>query len=599
MKKILLASLILASSGGVMIATVGQSFRADAPAKVQPNSPTDVKLSFGYEDGDPAIFISFKAPTTSYSWMGDGDPLTENIDKIELSRRESGSYGDWELVATFTDVAPGTPLSCVDKGITEGKTYQYLPQAFIGDESSSSWNYEDVYAGIKPAKPQITAESFQGSAPVTVTVVAPSTLDTGEPMEQDLTAILITRTIGYGDEVDVHTFAAPLKGETYSWTDEDYKNLTDGSSVTYYAYAKIGNFSSDGAYTSVRLQKDVPASPETVTAKEEEDGVMVTWTPVTKGAYGYWFDPATVRYTVYRVSSNGVSQELASDLNECEYFDDLSDVKTRNSFCWKVVATNEAGEGYGTDSNYLMEGPLPTLPLLETFNTPGTYYPTADNFWTSEALDGGYYKFEVENHVNYWDLDLKIYSYGNEDGSDSNAGLLQMEGSKYSKTEAIYTSGEISTKDDKEAKLTFMYYALPKSKSILYVELVNPEETDPDDAVTVLATLSMNGSEAGWQQYVVDNISVEDFNSIQLRFHGLTDPDDGRNGVITPICIDDIALESNKSISSGVNEINASVVGEEYYTLTGIRTTNPAKGQILIRVRKMSNGQTETSKVVY
>ena len=604
MKKILLATLLLISTG-IVVATTStvRNARVEAPAKVTPADPSDIKLSFGYDAGAPAIFISFRAPSTEKSYFGDGAPLTQNIDRIELQRRNSDTWGErWETVNTFTDVTPGVTLSYTDKGIEEGKNYEYMPVAYIGDENSSTYNYESVYAGIKPAKPTIKAESFKGSAPVTVTVTAPTKLEDGGTLDQNLTSIEIKRTIGYGDEVLVHTFTAPTKGETYSWTDEDYKNLTDGSSVSYYAYAKIGNFSSDAASAYITLKRDVPASPETVTAEEVEDGVRVSWTPVSKGAYGYWFDPATVKYTVYRVTSSGAETQLATDLTECVYIDDLQDITSRNSFCWKVTAYNDEGEGYGQTSDYLMEGPLPSLPLVETFNTPGSYSPTADNLWTSEALDGGYYKFEVDNSVMLWIsgyYDTYIYGYGNDDNSDSNSGFLSVDGSSYSKTEAAYTSGELSRGNDKKAEVSFMYYSIPQSKSILYVELINPAEKDPDDAVTPLATLSMNGTELGWTKHTIENVDISDLETFQLRFRSLTDPDDGRNGIITPICIDNISMTATESGTTGISSISGSVIATEYYTLDGVRIANPSRGQLVIKVQRLESGKAATSKVLY
>ena len=92
MKKILLTSLLLAAVG-IMAATTAtiRNAKAEGPEKITPADPDNIDLSFGYDGGDPAIFISFKAPSTEKSYFGEGAPLTQNIDKIELQRREADS----------------------------------------------------------------------------------------------------------------------------------------------------------------------------------------------------------------------------------------------------------------------------------------------------------------------------------------------------------------------------------------------------------------------------------------------------------------------------------------------------------------------------
>lgn len=573
----------------------------DAPAKVSPEDPSELSLKFGYDGNSPVITVSFKAPSREKSYTGEGAPLTTNLDKIEINRRVKGTY-NWAPVHTFTNVAPGTPLTYVDRDIEEGVTYEYNPLAYIGEDTSSTWSYEEVYAGIRPSAPKVTAETFKGGAPVTLTIVAPSTLEDGDPIDMQITELQITRSIGWEDFSTIHTIANPTAGQTYTWTDEDYKNLIDGVSVNYEVFAKIGNFSSTAGSATVILKKDIPAAPATVKAVEENGGVKVTWDPVTTGAQGYWFDPAEVTYNVYRVSQGGAVVTLATELDECTYFDNLEDITTMNSYAWKVTAVNAQGEGYGNESAYMTLGPAATLPFAETFNTPGGGKPTTDNLWTSESVEG-WYTFNVENEVYFWGGsydDLYIYGLNNDGGSDKSQGFLAFEGSSWSATEALFTSTQLETGRVAKAKLSFFYYVIPQSKSTLHVELVDPDAkggASTDANASILANITMDGDELGWKECVIENIDLTSYDSFQIRLHAVTDPDDGRQGLITPICIDNISMEATEKQAGMESVAEGTVVATEYYDLQGRKVANPEKGSIVIMRQKMENGTYRHSKV--
>lgn len=602
MKKLYIASILCAMPFCFAGATSSSDVLHQAPAKVTPEDPSDLTLKFGYDNSEPAIFITFKAPTHEKSYSGQGAQLTQNLDKIEINRRVLGSY-EWEKITTFENVTPGATLSFTDKDIEEGETYTYNPVAYIGEDGSSTWNYESIYAGIRPEAPSVTATSFRGSAPVTLTITAPSRLEGGDPIEMPLTGLRIERMIGYGEFETVHTISSPTAGETYEWTDEDYKKLTDGVSVSYQVYALIGNFSSQAGTANITLKKDTPSYPESVTAVETEDGVAITWTPVTTGASGYWFDPAEVTYNVYRVTKSGNETQIASQLTECSFTDDLSDVTSINSYAWKVAAENAQGEGYGATSEYMTLGPAATLPYDETFNTPGSYRPSADNLWTPEIVEG-YYDFNVHYELFFWsaDYDMYIYDPENPEGSDRTQGFLYFEGSSYSKCEALYTTAPISAENITGATLSFDYFVIPGSKSLLYVEIVDPNGETTDDNpyanATPVALIFINGDEHGWQEKTISNIDLSDYSEFQLRLHALTDPEDGKSGVVTPICIDNIHMEGNKTNAVGsIEGSEATVLSTEYYDLSGLRISNPTKGSIVIAVERMSDGSLRHSKV--
>ena len=98
-------------------------FELEAPAA--PTGMTAVQTEEMME-----VTISFTAPTVRRN----GEPLTDNLDKIELTR-------DGELIHTFENVAPGTVVTWVDNDMTLG-THNYQLVAYnekgAGDTSEAT-----------------------------------------------------------------------------------------------------------------------------------------------------------------------------------------------------------------------------------------------------------------------------------------------------------------------------------------------------------------------------------------------------------------------------------------------------------------------------
>lgn len=563
-------------------------------ARITPEEPSDMTLRFEYDgSGRPVINVEFKAPEKEKVYYGEPADLTI-VDKIELLRRDAGTY-DQSVITTFENVTPGAVVRYSDFNIEVGKEYEYGAIAYVGEDASSSWGiFNYVYAGNRPAAPAVTAETFEGSAPVTLTITAPDKTSGGDALEADLTQIKIFRAIGWSDDEQVATISYPEKGKTYEWVDEDYKNLTDGSTVTYSVYALTSSDTSEAASVTVYLIKDKPMSPENVSAVLADDSVLVSWDAVTEGVSGHWFDPKEVTYKVSRVTAGGGKTLLAQGLKETSFTDDLSDITTLNSYAWEVVAVNSQGESYGSTSGYLTIGPSLGLPFIETFNTPGTYSPTADNLWTEQHPEG-YYPFGVENEMMLWIsgyYDTYIYGYDNDDNTDKMSGFLAMDGSSWSLCESLYTSGVIDVSNNSKADLSFMYYVIPQSKSQLTVELI----FDGNEKAQVVASLIPDGEALGWELMTVEKINLEGVSEVQIQFHGLTDPDYERKGIITPICIDNVSMVPASSSVEAVSD--AEVAEIEYFSLSGLKLDNPAKGTLVIRCEKLMNGETRYTKVI-
>lgn len=582
MNRLFLATLLLAAPAALMAVT---------PAK-----PSDMKLSYGTDaDGNPAIRGEFKAPfTEEEDWWGDPGPdLTENIDMIEVLRKDPGSY-DGTVVFTFRDVPPGQRLTFTDSNIEKGLEYEYGAVAYMGTDSSSTWGiYTSVFAGILPAAPKLKAESEKGSAPVYITVTAPELTAGDEPLEEALTSIQIFRQKGWEDAEMVKSFSYPVKGQTYTWTDDNFKVLTDGSSVTYQAIACTAEAQSAASTVTVTLLRDHPAAPKNVKASMTENGVLVEWSPVKEGAEGYWFDPSDVTYKVYRLTANGGKTLLDEGLSETTYLDPISDITSENSYAWQVVAVNKEGESAidGGISSYMMLGPAAALPFAETFDTPGSYRPVADNFWEEERLEG-WNSFEVNNEYYLYVDGVEphyIHACGNDSYADKMKGFLMMDGSKWSRCEATFTSGRISQTGYESALLSFMYYAVEDSKSTLYVEIV-----DASGNVEELDWLTMD-EETGWTSYDINIKDLADYGDFRLRLHAVTDPDDGESGIITPVCIDEISLTGATGVTA---TSTANAVATEYFDLSGTKVAAPAEGQIVVRRQTMEDGRVRVSKIV-
>ncbi len=147
----------------------------------------DPATDFSVVPGDKGAIeatISFNAPTTA----DDGAVQVNEPFKIELTRKDDSYYSSHEVIHTFENVEPGTPIEYVDKDeetLKPGTVYTYRLSIYYDGSTTTSTVDNQAKVLIGPDKP---------AAPSNLVVVAE------------------------GDNVKL-TWDAPTKGQNNGWFD--------------------------------------------------------------------------------------------------------------------------------------------------------------------------------------------------------------------------------------------------------------------------------------------------------------------------------------------------------------------------------------------
>ncbi|MDE6120821.1 MAG: fibronectin type III domain-containing protein, partial [Muribaculaceae bacterium] len=338
---------------------------AFAQAGVRPGTVTDLEVAFDFNNGNPIVNGSFRAPTKSGDWSDPID-LTE-IGRIEITRScySAGEYD--EPIAEFQNPKPGELYTFSDSEFeTFGYEYTYNFKAYSPDNISGYGEYKYVFIGVKPQKPQITSVETgeKGSAPVTINFTAPTQTSDGKELPTALTKIILTNYIGYMNEEELMTVDNPEPGKSYTFV---HSEAVDGSSYTYHISAQTDFGKSDYESYSIYIGIDVPEAPSGLTATETDEGMKLAWTAPEKGNKGGYFEPADTRFKVERITSTDVIT-LAEDITETEFTDDYAGLTGPTTTTWRITAFNTQGEGGACATDRYVVGPSCMLPFIEDFN---------------------------------------------------------------------------------------------------------------------------------------------------------------------------------------------------------------------------------------
>lgn len=177
---------------------------ATAPAAV-----TDFKASPASDGEKPyKVEISFKAPSVDL----DGNPLTENLEKVVIG---NGTYAGNALSTvskTFENVAPGQELSYTYT--QKGTGYRVFGVVAYNASGIGAETYsKSVYVGVnKPTEPTDMAITETGTpGEVTISWKAPEVDIDGNPLNADLVTYSLTDCLTY------RPIANDVKGTSYTY----------------------------------------------------------------------------------------------------------------------------------------------------------------------------------------------------------------------------------------------------------------------------------------------------------------------------------------------------------------------------------------------
>lgn len=529
----------------------------EAPVPVYPASVSD--FSATYLKSDKLINLTFVAPTTSHPTLGDvnNQPLA-SISKINLLR--SINYGDYELIHTFENPAPGATLSYNDTDLSQGGMYYYKAIVYVGSYCDyGQFLDEGIQIGQTPADiTDLVITSNKGMAPVYLSFTAPTKDNNGEDLE-DIKSINVSR---YNNDTFVWDELSPLTevapGAKLTYTDE---TAVSGQSYQYRVNVTGSAGSSYGTTGSVYVGIDEPERPENVVAAVGTDGkVTVTWDVPSKGVNNGYIDVDNLTYSVLR--GNGYSDYDATLIQsgiKGTSFTDNTVFGEEEAVKYFVKANNNGTVGYGGISNVVLVGAPSSLPFVENFDVP-----TADGNITAQHST---WQMTSSEPASDWSFAALAYFImeGQVQPVDGGKGLAYVYygiASSYERDDYL-TSGNIDVAGAEEPKLTFHLYGVPGYDSALDV-LVSADGSE----FKSLRKFHYNTdfTEAGWQKYVLPLDIPATAKTARIRFHA------HKGAYSCSIAIDNILVDDKKTGVENVGTASQATVlaGDGYVTVSGL-----------------------------
>lgn len=421
----------------------------------KPDNPTDFKMKFDLNGGNPIVSGSFVCTTHQYP-ASEGE--LEKITKVKVTRScyDAGEL-DLPVFESDDERAPGSLVEFVDEfgELEYGYTYTYRAYVYDENDVESYGASAYLFAGVKPGKPTLTATVGEnGTLPVTLTVTAPETLEGGDPLTVPLTQLRIIDYIGYQNERVVKIINDPEPGKEYTFTDDE---AVLNHEYAYRAYAACEYGESEMGWTTVYVGEDVPGQPVNLKMTENEDGsITLTWDAPEKGKKGGYLNPETILYKVERLGD--APALLAEDVKECSFTDSLDDLEGPTTVKYKVTAYNDVDNGDYVLSDETLKGPAYSLPFEENFNAEvESYWGTemgASKKWAYEFSGGYSCNWDVTSYS--WGLGINGVGDGNGvESSDDDAYIRTYYASRGNVDTMI--SGAIDFADAKFPVLTFYH----------------------------------------------------------------------------------------------------------------------------------------------
>lgn len=211
-----------------------------------------------------------------------------------------------------------------------------------------------------PAQVEDFAVDFaDGSLEGTVSFTAPTTTYTGDP----LTGALTYHVLINGTEVATGSTTA---GAAVSAA------VTAPESAESKVEAYVSNAVGDGpkAKTTLYIGQDLPMPIEGAEATATEDGILISWEPITESLNGGYIDLSKITYTVSRVLPD--EAVLAEKISGTSYLDEIAEPEELTKYQYSIVANYDGLQCEPALTNLLSLGSL-VPPYEEHFDNADAF----------------------------------------------------------------------------------------------------------------------------------------------------------------------------------------------------------------------------------
>lgn len=430
---------------------------AAAPAAVVAATPGQPQLAMSFElTGEKGeVRGTVSTPLTDIFQ----NPLPADL-KIDVKvYRSAYSLGQSNIqVGSFSGLEPGASATFTDLAsplweINEQYTY-------TAEATAVGYSFYTGYASMTPGLDfgfDMNALTLTpGLADVEMSVVVPSKMTSGAPLEEPMTKLEFYRAVDTSNwpyrYVLLHTVENPEPGATETFTDtdpmKDTRNYYRVRALTKYGFADTNG--------QCYVGEDVPAAPYPVSAVQQADGVVVSWTAPDHGENWGVIDPGALWYNVYRCYGYGNDNRelIATRIPETTFTDNGEGVESPVAVRYEVESGNSRGVGrsnYSSPDYDIIVGPAYTLPFSETF----------DGGLTKEWLLGA-----SDNRAEWYTA--TVAEYGDRPVVQvrpvQGSGLLYVDyiyNSPASGSTNTLTSYKIDMRGMENPWISFRYYAIP------------------------------------------------------------------------------------------------------------------------------------------
>ena len=343
----------------------------------------------------------------------------------------------------------------------------------------------------------ILTANEMGAMEVNGTFNAPATDVAGEPLDS-LTKVEVLRN----GTLLVATFEDDLQpGQQLSFTDTGMDaGVVDYTFVPYNEWGK-----GIGCTAKVPVGVDVPAAPTDIQIYNFQDGyTIMTWKAPANDRNGRYIHPTELTYNVYSLQND----LLEEGLTDSQFgFSGLPTDGEQFVTGLYVTALNRVGES-DKGKGIVLAGAPYELPFHESFagGTP-----------------------EHEMWIEMTDNSFQVFQSMSQDDDMGSIAFIP----SYPGEEGVIASGKISLANSKRPKLTFYYWAVPRTDAEIKVLVGQNSIAQPD----TVQTFSLMSGDQGWQKATVDLTSYRtDDGYITVQFCGMS------NNPSVPPIIDNIYI---------------------------------------------------------
>jgi hypothetical protein len=365
------------SDGWYLIDDAPYTHPADAmfnfvPAEIYnqtPSLPTDFAAT-PLSDTDLKVRLTWTNPTTTL----DGTDLAE-IESVVVLR-------DNEVIATLTDVAPGTTQEFLDTDVPRYDVFHYAVYAVANGRIGKHANVMKVLVGPTCEwKIIMTTNSFQGWHGGYISAYTAAGQELGQYTMTSSTTISVEPSF-------------PLGRLSFGWTapQETVNQLAfvikDAEGQTVYSYSGSSSDLPSGIFfeTNNTCGGDLSCgAPDNLVATAQGDAILLTWDAVSNSGYGY---------NIYR---DGILYRLVQEGNAF-----LDETVSQGGHCYRIGVLCDGGDN-GERSNESCATAGPCYPPRDLdYELTDTYKPKLK--WEKpEPHDGlsGYYLFRKDGDGEY------------------------------------------------------------------------------------------------------------------------------------------------------------------------------------------------------